>query len=154
MPQIQSKFFGNVSFRGQDLFHFPIGLPGFEGEKEFIGIEIPDQRPVFYLQSTASEDLCLITLPVRVFMDEYQFDVTPEERRLIGLEETELLTIGSEVACLAIVTVDESGEPAANLAAPLVMNLANRQCVQSFQAESDYSFQHRLSGSAEPAAVC
>jgi flagellar assembly factor FliW len=154
MPRIQSKFFGDVSFHGHDLFHFPIGLPGFEGEKEFIGIEIPEQRPVLYLQSTASEDLCLITLPVRVCMNEYQLDVAPEERRLIGFEETELLTIGSEVACLAIVTVDESGEPAANLAAPLVVNLANRQCVQSFQAEANYSFQHRLAGSVEPAAVC
>jgi flagellar assembly factor FliW len=154
MPQIQSKFFGNVSFHGHDLFHFPIGLPGFEGEKEFVGIEIPDQRPVLYLQSTASQDLCLITMPVRACLNEYQLDVTPEERQLIGLEDTGLLTIGFEVACMAIVTVDESGEPTANLAAPLVMNLATRRCVQSFQAESDYSFQHRLSGSAEPVAVC
>jgi flagellar assembly factor FliW len=154
MPQVQSKFFGTISFDEGDLFHFRNGIPGFEGEREYIGIEIPDQRPILYLQSTISEELCLITLPVRVFLNDYRFDVTPEERRLIELDATVALRIGSDVGCFAIVTVDESGEPAANLAAPIVMNLANRQCVQSFQADSDYSFRHPLSESPEPSPAC
>jgi flagellar assembly factor FliW len=50
--------------------------------------------------------------------------------------------------------VDPEGEPVANLAAPLVLNLANRECIQSYQAEFDYSFRHVLSASGEVALAC
>jgi flagellar assembly factor FliW len=154
MPQILSKFFGTVNFEDRDLFHFPQGIPGFEGEKKFIGVEIPDQGPVLYLQSAASQDLCLITLPVRACVHDYRLEITPEDRRLLGLDLVAELRIGWEVGCFVIVTVDSSGEPTANLAAPLVVNLANRQCLQSYQADSDYSFRHLLAGSRESVAAC
>jgi flagellar assembly factor FliW len=42
------------------------------------------------------------------------------------------------------VTVDQNSEPAANLAAPLVINLSNHRGIQVFLAGADYSFQHPI----------
>jgi flagellar assembly factor FliW len=154
MAETQSKFFGSMTFDPKDLFRFPLGIPGFECEKEFIGIEIPDQRPVLYLQSVVSPDLCLITLPVRACLPDYRLELTQAERRLIALDLTAPLRLGLEVGCFAIVTVDPEGEPVVNLAAPLVVNLANRECIQSYQAEFDYSFRHVLTAPSELVPAC
>jgi flagellar assembly factor FliW len=154
MPAIESKFFGLMTFEAPDLFRFPLGIPGFEREKEFVAVEIPSQGPVMYLQSVTSPDLCFITLPVRACLHDYQLELSPAERQLLALDPVAPLRLGCEVGCFAIVTVDPDGEPVANLAAPLVMNLANRNCIQSFQADFDYSFRHVLTASEEVATTC
>src|ERR1700730_18021779 len=120
MPAIESKFFGSMTFETPDLFRFPLGIPGFEGEKEFVAVEIPSQGPVLYLQSVTSPDLCFITLPVRTCLHDYRLELTPAERQFLALDPTTPLRLGREVGCFAIVTVDPDGEPVANLAAPLV----------------------------------
>lgn len=154
MPQLHSKFFGTVSFDSKDLFHFDAGIPGFESETQYVGLEMPGQQPILYLQSTRSADLCLITLPVLACLHSYQLQLAAAERFCLGLDAGCDLKIGDQVGCFAIVTVDEHGEPTANLAAPLVVNLATRQCLQSFQPDVSYSFRHPLIQQPEPVATC
>ena len=43
---------------------FPEGLPGFERERRFLPLEMPDQHPLVFLQSAATPALCFVTLPV------------------------------------------------------------------------------------------
>lgn len=136
-----------MEFQLCDLFHFPRGLPGLEEEVSFFAVSIPGQEPLMYLQSTRTPGLCLITLPARACRQDYSLELSPDEKDLLGILASTTPRIGIEVACQVIVTVDERREPVANLAAPLVLNLATRLATQSFQAMSDYSFRHLISDS-------
>jgi flagellar assembly factor FliW len=142
MAQIVSRYFGSFDSRDREVVHFPIGLPGFEDETHYAALSIPGQEPILYLQSLTRPELCLITLPARAFRPAYQLELSREERGTLGLPTESELKIGSDVACQVIITVDQNGEPAANLAAPIVINLSNHLGLQVFLVDSDYSFQH------------
>lgn len=65
--QIQTAVFGEVSISATDIIHFPEGLPAFEAEKKFILIPLDEESPFFYLQSTQTPDVCLLTADPFVF---------------------------------------------------------------------------------------
>lgn len=144
MPQITSRYFGTFDLHGREVVHFPIGIPGFEDQTDYVALSIPGQEPILYLQSVSRPELCLITLPARAFRPDYQLDLSAEERETLALPPECELNIGTDIACQVIVTVDRNSEPAANLAAPLVINLLNHRAIQVFLTGADYSFQHPI----------
>jgi flagellar assembly factor FliW len=153
MTRIVSRYFGSFDLHDKDLVYFPYGLPGFEDQTQYAALSIPGQEPILYLQSVARPELCLLTLPARVFCPDYQLELSPEDRLVLGLPERSNPRIGVDVACQVIVTVDQDREPAANLAAPLLINLSSRRALQIFQVHFGYSFQHPVA-SVLQAAPC
>jgi flagellar assembly factor FliW len=151
MAQILSRYFGSFDIREREVVYFPDGLPGFEDQTHYAALSIPGQEPILYLQSVTRPELCLITLPARVFRPDYELELNPEEQETLGLPSTCEMRIGQEIACQVIVTVDQGREPAANLAAPLVINLSNHLGIQTFQAGANYSFRHPLAETLQPA---
>jgi flagellar assembly factor FliW len=149
MAQIFSKYFGSFDLREREIVHFPGGLPGFEDQTQYAALSIPGQEPILYLQSLTRPELCLITLPARVFDSSYRVELNSEERETLSLPAEGSLRIGSEIACQVIVTVDENREPLANLAAPLIINLACHRGIQVFQAAAQYSFRHPLAATLQ-----
>ena len=139
---LRSDYFGSLECADARLFHFPNGIPGFECERHFAPIEIPAQRPLVYLQSINRPELCLMTLPVRTICPEFELDLLPEDRAVLGLESAGPVRIGDDVMCLAIVSVDASRDPVANLLAPLVVNVRTREAVQAIQADSDWTCEY------------
>lgn len=139
---LRSDYFGTLECADSGLFHFANGIPGFECEHHFAPVEIPAQRPLVYLQSINRPDLCLITLPVRTVCPEFELDLQPEDAALLGFPLQTALRIGEDVLCLAIVSVDATREPVANLLAPLVVNLRTHEAVQAIQADSDWTCDH------------
>ena len=75
---------------------------------------------------------------------QYRLELFEEDLARLGLAPARQPRIGEEVACLAVLTLQESG-PTANLLAPVVINLANLKAVQAIAQESGYSHQHVLS---------
>jgi flagellar assembly factor FliW len=144
MALIISRYFGTFDIHEREVVHFPVGLPGFEDQKDYAALCIPGQEPILYLQSLNRSELCLITLPARAFRHAYQLELSAEDRELLGFLSDSELTIGKDIACQVIVTMDQNSEPAANLVAPLVINLSNHHAVQVFLAGADYSFHHPL----------
>ena len=143
---LHSDYFGTLEYADSGLFHFSNGIPGFECERHFAPVEIPAQRPLVYLQSINRPDLCLITLPVRTICPEFELDLQPEDIALLGFPPRAALRIGEDVLCLAIVSVDASRDPVANLLAPLVVNVRTHEAVQAIQADSAWTCEHPLPG--------
>lgn len=152
MAQIFSKYFGSFDLREREIVHFPGGLPGFEDQTHYAAISIPGQEPLLYFQSLTRPDLCLITLPARVFDSSYQVELSPEDREALSLPAGGPIDIGIEIACQVIVTVNENREPAGNLAAPLIINLLTNRGMQLFQMAANYSFSHPLSAALQLAS--
>jgi len=62
MPEFNSKAFGKLTYSDDGRMHFPVGLFGFEKEQWFLLIEQPGTRPLLFLQSLSTPELCFVTL--------------------------------------------------------------------------------------------
>jgi len=142
-----TKYFGETQFDESAVLRFPAGLPGFEEEKRFLALEQPEQRPLVFLQSLNTPELCFVAVPVFAVDPGYRLEMSEADRTLAGFQANEEIRIGANAACLAILTIDESGVTA-NLLGPVVVNLSSNLAVQAVAPEMRYSHRTPLAGSA------
>lgn len=151
MPLCPTKYFGPAEYDEQDVVCFPVGLPGFEEERRFLPLNLPGHEPLIFLQSLATADLCFVTLPVLAAQPDYRLDVAEQDLETIGLDPKRQPKIGTEALCLTVLTIAEN-ETTANLLAPLLINLKNRDAVQAVAAGLQYSHRHPIRQTEE--ALC
>jgi flagellar assembly factor FliW len=144
MPNVQTKFFGELEYQGEDLFRFPSGLPGFEDHRSFVFLKKPGLEPLMFLQSLCNRSLCFILLPIGTIDRNFQLELTQDEIREIGLVPERTPVIGDDILCAALVCTGEGKVPTANLMAPVVVNLHNNIGMQVIHPESRYSHLHPL----------
>jgi flagellar assembly factor FliW len=144
MPFLETQNFETIEYQENSTLDFPHGLPGFEERRRFVVLTFPDSEPLVFLQSLDDRRLCFVTLPVLSIDRHYRLELGEEDLARLGLAPEQRPRIGKEVACLAVLTLQESG-PTANLLAPIVINIANLKAVQAIVPESGYSHQHVLS---------
>jgi flagellar assembly factor FliW len=144
MLSAETRNFGVIQFSDDSVFDFLEGLPGFEDQRQFVLLEQPGTRPLVFLQSLSTAGLCFIAVPVKVAKSDYELCLPPEELASLDLNPGRQPEIGTEVLCLAIVSLQENRPPTVNLLAPLVINLRTRRGIQAVQADSLYSHQHPL----------
>ncbi len=142
MPQCVTKYHGNIEYQDEQVFQFPQGLPGFAGQRRFVPVEHPSTRPILFLQSLDTPELCFITLPVLVVNPAYRLAVSEEDLALLQLPTVRQPAIGTDVLCLAILTIQPHCATTANLLAPVVVNLRNRIAVQAVATDTSYSHQY------------
>ena len=141
MPKCLTKYHGEVDYDEQATVHFPRGLFGFESETGFLSIEKPALRPLVFLQSLSTPDLCFISLPVFVVDREYSLALRPEDLAAVGLPPGQQPAIGRDVLCLAIVCIQPGGPTTANLLAPVVVNRQNSKAIQAVSLNQKYTHQ-------------
>ena len=143
MPILETTNFGDISYTPQSVFEFPNGLPGFDHNRRFIPVQNPRTAPILFLQSIEDGSLCFTTIPVRVLDPDYRLLLSEADLEALGYSPEAQPQIGTDVLCVAVLSIRESGATA-NLLAPIVVNLDNHKAVQAIAADSDYSHQHRL----------
>jgi flagellar assembly factor FliW len=134
-----TKYHGDVEYSAEAALRFPRGLFGFEDETRFLALEIPSARPIVFLQSLTTAELCFLCLPVLVVEPKYRLALAEEDLKALGLPPGRQPRIGEEVFCLAIVTVQEGKATTANLMAPLVIRMDARLGAQALSIEPGYS---------------
>lgn len=149
MSQALSSNFGTLEYDDEALFRFPGGLPGFPEEKAFLPVEIPEQFPLLYLQSPRTPELCFVTLPVQCVVSDYELASSREDIARIGLGPD--ARPGPTMLCLAVICFSEDGSAAANLRAPILINVENRLGVQTIQFDDQYPIRYPLKAEKEPA---
>lgn len=142
MAQIETQYFGTISYREESVFDFPQGLPSFLNEKRFVPIESPQHAPLLFLQSMIQPALCFLALPIQVVDAAYRLAVSPEDLTLLELPQGRQPLLESEVAVLVLLSVHDGLSTTANLMAPLVVNLKTRRGLQAIRQDSVYSHQH------------
>lgn len=153
MPSVETKYFGTLSYSEGAVFDFPQGLPGFEEEKRFVLIELPDRSPLAFLQGLSRASLCFPAFPILVVDEIYELAIAPEDLQALDLDVERQPAIGSEVIVLVLVTLHDKLHATANLMAPLVLSLEKRRGLQAIRRDSRYSHVHPLGGqphTAEP----
>ncbi|MBC8165933.1 MAG: flagellar assembly protein FliW [Bryobacteraceae bacterium] len=141
MPRANTRYFGIKEYSEDAVIELAAPMLGFANEKTFVIIQLPEQHPLVYLQSTRTPDLCFVALPVLAVDVAYDLLLSEEDSRLLGVSTKP--SIGVEVLCLALIAVDQSGTTA-NLLAPVVINLRSLRAAQCVNPETSYSHQHLL----------
>ena len=143
MPSFKTKNFGVISYQAEAVVEFPSGLPAFESRRLFLALRFDDSAPLIFLQSLEDPDLCFLTLPVLAVDATYRLQISKEDCDRVGLAPEPPPRIGTDVLCLVVLSLRESG-PTANLLAPVVVNLHNQKAVQAVAEGSGYSHQQVL----------
>jgi flagellar assembly factor FliW len=144
MPTLHTKFHGVIQYEPHQVLRVAEGLFGFPEEKEFLLIELPSSRPLVFVQSVRSRNLCFLSLPAQIVDADYRLSIRPQDLLAFGYPEDAPPAMGKDLLCLAILTVGERRVTTANLAAPLVVDIAAHRGRQVIVTAA-YSPRHLLS---------
>ena len=105
MPVCQTKFHGQICFEPEQVLQVPRGLFGFTEETQFLLLEQASSRPLAFLQSVHSANLCFLSLPVQVIDADYTLSVHPGDLKEFGYSKANPPVMGRDVLCLALLTL-------------------------------------------------
>lgn len=143
---IKSTRFGLLEVADDQVFHFPLGIPGFHDEKLFAHIPHDSESPFSFLQSCTEANLNFLLVDPFFFFQDYEFVL--EDEVALELE----LSLENPPQVFLIATVREKvAEMTVNLLAPLVMNWSKRVGRQVILDKPEYSIRHKLFPEGSPA---
>lgn len=138
--QLNTKYFGEITYNPEDVLEFPNGLFGFEEEKRFLLLPFSgSQGNMLCLQSIAAASPAFILMNPFSLKPDYAPVLAPEELKLMGVSRSQELCY--YVMCVAREPV---GESTVNLRCPVVVNPDLHKAVQVILDTEDYHMRHRL----------
>jgi len=137
----KTRFHGQISYRPQDVLELSTGLFGFNNETEFLLLEVPSSKPIVFVQSVRSPNLCFISLPVQIVDSDYQLELNGDDLQALGYSATSRPRLGRDVLCLALLTIRAKEATHANLQAPLVIDIRTHRGIQAMVVNR-YSHRH------------
>lgn len=114
---IETDRFGSFDTKDSKLIDFPQGLPGFEELHQFIILEVPQTKPVYWLQSTENKYIALPVILSFEIMDDYYIDIRENE-----LEELQVESQNDLLVMNVVVIPEKIEDMTVNLAAPIIIN--------------------------------
>src|ERR1041384_3304987 len=144
MPQLTSKYLDRLEYAPDSVFEFPSGIPAFEDQTAFVLVELPETKPLIFMQSLKNPDLCFLTVPVSVADPEYRLELSAEDVEALGFPAGSYLKIGTDLSCLVLVAVSPGADPTVNLAAPITLSLQTRKGVPVIPSGCDSSLRQPL----------
>lgn len=144
MLRIPTKFFGDRECDVDSIYTFPAGVPGFEDQHSFCFLTMPGSEPLLFMQSTSTQNLCFVMLPILVVDPDYKVALAGEELAMLELSPGRTPQIGRDILCAALVCSGAGAQPTVNLMAPIVVNLKTKTGIQMIHGESGYSHRHPL----------
>ena len=144
MPKLTTRYFKDLEYAVEEVFEFPVGLPGFEDQNAFLFIAQPHTNPMIFMQSLADPNLCFLALPVLTVDPEYRLNLSSDDLAALSLDSASTPAIGVDIGCFVLMTVSENSPPTVNLMSPVVISFRSRKGIQAIPATSPYSLRHPL----------
>jgi flagellar assembly factor FliW len=137
MRAIETPRFGLVRYDEQEVIEFPAGLPGFEGEHQFLLIEAKASEPLCFLQSVTTPSLSFVCAPVQLVDPRYEHKLSRSDRDLLAMPN-EGVSPGTHLEWFAILCFADPEAPTANLLGPVVLRRDLGLGVQSIREDARY----------------
>jgi flagellar assembly factor FliW len=134
--RITTNRFGRIDVDPADILHFPSGLPGLEGCREWALLADSDNDALGWLQSTTRGDVALAVVSPRRFVPDYQVRIPRSELTPLALADMR------QAQVVVVVGKTDMGLTL-NLKAPIVINLEARTGRQVV-ATGELSMQYEL----------
>lgn len=136
-----SSRLGKIIFQEREMIRFPKGVIGFSDFKNYILLEIKEDKPFKWLQSVDDFDLAFVLIDPLIFFPHYKIKPDPDD--LAELKEFEL----KKLKIYTIVTLSsDPTQSSANLIAPLIFNFEKNLGKQTVLPKSPYTTRHNLLG--------
>ena len=132
---VKSRF-ADVEVAARDVIAFPDGVPGYEGSKAFVLIDLPDMAPLKVLHPVDGNEPCFLVVDPKIVLPAYRCEIGPADRLRLGSAEDVSLV------WLVIVIVEDGGEVALNLRAPIVIDPAGMTGRQVMPNACAYPLRH------------
>jgi len=134
-----NDFFSHLVYSENDVITFEAGIPGFEQNKKFVLVQIPDYLPFEWLVCVDGSRLRFAIINPLLFRPDYEPAITKEQLQELGIEKAE------DVLLYCIVTIRENpAESTANLIGPVVINRTKRVGRQIIIDDDRYSTQEKI----------
>lgn len=137
---LETKYFGRITYNSEDVLEFPNGLFGFEQEKHFLLLPFSgSQGNMLCLQS--------ILAPSPAFILMNPFSLKPDYAPVLSGEELQLMGVShSYELCYYVMCVarEPVGESTVNLRCPVVVNPDLHRACQVILDTEEYHMRHRL----------
>lgn len=134
-------FFKDLVFSEEDIISFPAGIPGFEKQKEFVIVHLPEYTPFEWLVSTDGSGLRFAIINPMVFQPDYSPDIRKEQLEDLEIEKPE------DILLYSIVTIRENPEEStANLIGPVIINKTKRVGKQIIIEDEKYTIKENILG--------
>jgi flagellar assembly factor FliW len=139
MMIIETAQFGDIEIEDNELFHFAVGLPGFEIYKRFIFFQPPESVPFSFMQCADNGELSFIVTSPFDFYRDYDFELSDQIQQELSIETEK------DIAIWSVVSIGDSLDKATvNLLAPIVVNRRTREARQIILHGTEYKTKHPL----------
>lgn len=136
---IKTTRFGEIVVKDEDALHLPQGLIGFPELRKYVLLDHGADSPFKWMQSLDDGAIAFVLINPLLFKPDYVVEVAESDVSELKLENEEDAIIS------VIVTMPSNPENmTANLKAPLVFNLQNRQGMQLVLTGSQYTTRHNI----------
>jgi flagellar assembly factor FliW len=134
-----ADFFKDMVYSKEDIITFPSGVPGFEKNKTFVLVQIPDYMPFEWLVCVDGSCLRFAIINPLMFRPDYTPPITKEHLEGLAIEKPE------DILLYCIVTIAANPvESTANLVGPVVINKAKRLGKQVIFDDDRYGTQEPI----------
>jgi len=140
MTTITTSRFGPVDVDEKRAVHFPDGLLGFAGQKDYVVLDHKPESPFCWLQSRELPGLAFVLINPYLIEADYLSGLGPEEKTMVFGANAEPMAI----FVLVTIPPGQIEQMTANLQGPLVINTRSRTGRQVVLANSGYSYCHPL----------
>lgn len=122
--KIVTKNNETIEITNDQLLDLPEGLLGFESYKKFALVNC-EYEPFIWLQSIEDKNIAFLIVDPFLISSNYETDIDDATLAKIGIKKPE------DIIIMTIVTIPVDGGPiTANFQGPLVINKANKSCIQ------------------------
>ena len=124
----------NPVFTPEDIIRFPAGIPGFEQNKEFVIVRLPDYLPFEWLVAADGSGLRFAIVNPMAFRPDYAPNIIKEQLGDLQFDHAD------DVLLYTIVTIRPNpAESTVNLIGPVFINRARRIGKQIIIDDDRYS---------------
>lgn len=135
--KLQTSRFGEIEVDESDVISLPEGLIGFPELVKYVILDHDTDSPFKWLQSLDDGSMAFVVISPLTFRPDYTVELTEDEIGPLGLSDAE------DAVVSVIVTIPpDPKKMSANLKAPLVFNLKNRNGKQFIVRDPQYQTKH------------
>ena len=133
--------FTDLVFEEKDIIQFPAGIPGFENNKEFVIVQLPEYAPFEWLVATDNSGLRFAIINPMIFHPDYAPNIIKEQLTDLAIDKPE------DILLYCIVTIRKNPEEStANLVGPVIINKTRRFGKQIIIDDEKYSTKEPILG--------
>jgi flagellar assembly factor FliW len=138
---INTQYFGTITYSNEDLIHFSDGLYGFSDKKDYLPLAFQDgSDALICLQSIEDTEISFILMNPFQLYEDYNPVLSEDDQQLLNCEQEQSI-ISYYVICVIRDSMEES---TVNLKCPIAVNTETREARQVILDNPLYQHRHAI----------